>query len=90
MSKYPTPQAFEKGPRPAIDLKDVKSSQVKSIGYDPATKTLAVSFTRGSGAIYHYPNVEQETYDAFAKAESVGNFFGQHIKSLPFTKYAAA
>ena len=68
-------------------MDSVDSSQVKAIGFDPETKTLAVTFTRGLGATYHYPNVSQETYDAFIAAESAGTFFGQHIKNLPFKKY---
>jgi len=88
MPKTFTPaQAFETEPRPPIVLNEVESSQVKAIGYDPETKTLAVSFPRGTGAIYHYPNVEPETYAAFVGAESIGKFFGANIKSLPFKKY---
>ncbi len=74
--------------RPAIALEPVESNQVKAIGYDAATKTLAVTFTRGAGAIYHYPDVEPETYEAFKGAESIGKYFGQHIKPLPFKKFA--
>lgn len=86
--KFPDPAAFSKKKRPAIALTGVKSSQVKAIGYDAATKTLAVQFNRGTGAIYHYPGVSQETFDAFRGAESIGSFFGQHIKNLPFEKFA--
>ncbi|MGL4692218.1 MAG: KTSC domain-containing protein, partial [Stenotrophomonas maltophilia] len=32
-----------------IDMQDVESSQIHSIGHDPATNTLAVRFYRGSG-----------------------------------------
>jgi hypothetical protein len=84
---YTAPQAYSEAPRPPIKLEPVESSQVKAIGYDPATKTLAVTFTRGPGAIYHYPNVEPETYASFKEAESIGVFFGAHIKSLPFEKF---
>lgn len=79
--------SVHKTPRPKIDMQDVKSSQVKQVGYDPATKTLAVSFTRGAGAIYHYPNVSPEDHQKFLKADSLGIHFGQHIKSLPFEKF---
>lgn len=90
MTKTFTPaQAYSEEPRPAIQLTPVTSNQVAAIGYDEATQTLAVTFTRGLGAIYHYPNVTKETYDAFMQAESIGKFFGQHIKDLPFTKYPA-
>ena len=88
MSKtFKAPQDFEEGPAPFIAMDSVESNQVKAIGYDPETKTLAVTFTRGLGATYHYPDVSQETYEAFIAAESAGTFFGQHIKDLPFKKY---
>jgi hypothetical protein len=85
---YAAPQPFAEGPAPYIELRPVKSSQVKSVGYDPQTKTLAVTFVHSTaGAIYHYPNVEQATFDAFMASDSAGSFFGQHIKLLPFVKY---
>ena len=86
---YKAPQDFEDGTAPFIAMDSVESNQIKSIGYDPETKTLAVTFTRGTGAIYHYPDVEQATFDAFVAAESAGTFFGKHIKDLPFKKYRA-
>lgn len=87
--KAKTPaQAFEEGPAPTITLDSVESNQVSQIGYDDATQTLAVTFKFGK-AVYHYPNVTRETYEAFKGAESIGKFFGEHIKALPFKKYAA-
>lgn len=81
------PQAPSNRERPPIPLTPVKSSQVAAIGYDPASKTLAVTFTRGSH-VYHYPEVSPETHLAFVGAKSIGSFFGQHIKPLPFEKFA--
>lgn len=75
--------------RPNIALEAVESSQVKAIGYDEQSETLAVTFTRGAGAIYHYPSVKKATFDAFKGSESIGKFFGEHIKGLPFKKYRA-
>lgn len=82
-------QAFTDKPRPAIALVPVTSNQVAAIGYDEATQTLAVAFTRGTGTIYHYPGVKAETHADFLKAESIGKFFGAHIKALPFDKFPA-
>ena len=79
-----------KKPRPSIHLNDVKSSQVKQIGYDPDTQTLAVTFTRGAGAVYHYPNVTEDDYKSFIKSDSIGSHFGKHIKSRPFDKFVQA
>ena len=84
---FAAPAAFNDEERPNIALENVESSQVKAIGYDEETETLAVTFTRGTGAIYHSPSVKKATFDAFKGSESIGKFFGQHIKSLPFKKY---
>jgi hypothetical protein len=83
------PAAFSEKPYVAIPMMQVKSNQVAAIGYDPVTKTLAVTFTRGPGNVYHYPNVEPETHAAFIGAESIGTYFGKHIKPLPFDKFPA-
>lgn len=72
-----------------IPLTPVQSNQVKAIGYDAGTKTLAVTFARGPGHIYHYPNVTPKTHADFLQAESIGTFFGKHIKALPFKKFKA-
>ena len=93
---YTPPQAFETEPRQPIALTPVHSNQVGAIGYDHETKTLAVSFTRSAGAIYHYPDVSPETHADFLagrlgddREPSIGTYFGQHIKALPFKKYPA-
>lgn len=74
--------------RQAISLMPVTSNQVASVGYSHETKTLAVTFTRGAGNVYEYPDVEPETACAFFMAESLGRHFGQHISKLPSRKYS--
>lgn len=86
--KFTEPQPYTNEARPPIDLLPVESSQVRAVGYDKESRTLAVAFNHGKGAIYHYPDVSPETYEAFVNAESIGSFFGKHIKPLPFKKYA--
>ncbi len=100
MSKFKPAAAFSEKEYVAIPMTSVVSNQIAAIGFkstitsDAAPSSdigvLAVTFTRGPGHIYHYPNVSRETYDAFMAAESKGTFFGQHIKSLPFDKFPAA
>jgi len=85
--KFPEPQPFTDKARPPIALQPVDSSQVKAVGYDEASKTLAVQFKHGAQAIYHYPGVEPETHEAFIGAESLGKFFKEHIKPLAFEKF---
>ena len=82
--------------RPSIPMHPVTSSQIHSIGHDPTTNTLAIRFTRGygrdqrPGSLYHYANVDADTFAAFLAAESKGRHFGQHIKPFadryPYTK----
>lgn len=86
---YTAPAAFSDEQPLVINMTPVESSQLAAIGYHPATKTLAVSFARGGGAVYHYPDVEPEVHAAFIAAESVGKYFGAHIKALPFKKFPA-
>lgn len=90
MPKDYTPPAPFNDPSEFLDipLTAVESSQVKAVGYDAASKTLAVTFTHGPGTIYHYPDVKPETHAAFVGAESIGSYFGKHIKPLPFKKFA--
>ncbi|WP_367346489.1 KTSC domain-containing protein [Stenotrophomonas bentonitica] len=79
-----TPQA----PR-RIQLVDVDSSQIHSIGHDPETNTLAICFKRGTGAargpgsVYHYENFSAAEFEAFQNAESIGKHFGGYIKPFP-------
>ena len=69
-----------------ITMHGVKSSQIKEIGHDAATNTLAVRFNHG-GTLYHYTGVDAEAFATFKGAESIGAHFGKHIKgAFNFTK----
>jgi KTSC domain-containing protein len=57
----------------------VSSTNVKSAGYDPVTKTLQVEFHNGS--IYNYANVSTSQALQFSQAKSKGSFVGQIQKS---------
>lgn len=86
-------QSFESDARPPIALTPVESKQVHSVGYDKDTATLAVTFRRWDGrapdAVYHYPDVSPVMHAEFIGAESVGKYFGEHIRALPFKKFRA-
>lgn len=56
----------------------VKSSNVKSVGYDEASQTLAVEFA--GGGVYHYAGVSPKDHAALTKAESVGKHIAAHIR----------
>ena len=69
-----------------MDRTPVKSSMMKSVGYDPATKILHVEFP--TGQVYEYSGVTPEQHSAFMAAESMGKHFGKHIAGgkFPFKK----
>lgn len=69
---------------PTIAMSPVKSSQIESIGH--MGDTLAVKFR--SGQTYHYHEFSAEKFADMQKAESIGKYFGQHVKiaAHPFTK----
>ena len=82
---------------PKIPLQPVDSSQLAAIGHDAHTSTLAIRFKNWKGeetSLYHYANVDAETFAAFLAAESKGRHFGQHIKPaterFPFTRIESA
>lgn len=67
-----------------IPLTGVNSSNIKAIGYDAATRTLAIQFHgRGAapGPTWNYHPVTAEGYAVLRDAESVGKYFNDHIKT---------
>lgn len=56
----------------------VQSSNIQSVGYDPATKALEVHFKNGGR--YRYHDVDAVTHSRLMAAKSVGAHFHEHIK----------
>lgn len=56
----------------------VKSSNIKSVGYDPAKQLLEVEF--GSGGVFHYHKVSPQAHAALLKAKSIGTHFHAKIR----------
>lgn len=63
-----------------MERKEVKSSNIKSIGYDEENKNLEIEFHLG--AVYSYTGVPKEAYDALMAAESKGSAFARLIKGV--------
>lgn len=57
----------------------VRSSNVRSIGYDADARTLEVEFVNRS--VYRYANVPAKVHRALMTAKSVGTEFGRLVKS---------
>jgi len=61
-----------------MDRTPVRSSNIRSVGYDPASRTLEVEFH--SGGLYQYSDVPENIYHGFIRAASKGSYFHDHIK----------
>ena len=84
-------------PTPTIQMVLVESSQIHSIGHDPATNTLAIRFKGKDGqptSLYHYRNFTANDYRDFRFADSIGSHFYKHIKpavlEFPYTRIESA
>lgn len=62
----------------------VKSSAIKTIGYDEKTNTLYVEFKNRH--IYMYLNVFNEEQKGFLSADSKGKYFNRKIKKKYLVK----
>ena len=61
----------------------VSSSNLRSVGYDPETKTLEVEFQNGS--VYQYFNVPNNVYRELMAAPSHGRYFHKvHSEYISF------
>ena len=78
----------------------VKSGQIKSVGYNPAEKTLEVEFHSHGNApnkpnpttVYQYQHVTPQQHADMIASESVGSYFYKHLRphkdKHPFKKIA--
>ena len=57
----------------------VSSSNIASIGYDPASEVLEIEFV--NGAVYQYFEVPGVIYDALMSAPSHGVFLNANVKN---------
>jgi hypothetical protein len=80
------------GPAPAasrehaIERTPVRSSALRSVGYDQEQRILEIEFT--GGAVYRYFDVPPEVYRGLMAAESHGRYFHQHVrdKTYPYQR----
>lgn len=74
---------------PAIEMLSVTDSQnVATRGYDPASKTMRITFKARGGATstYEYKDIEPDLWRDFLSATSAGAFVAAHIRPLPCKK----
>jgi hypothetical protein len=59
--------------------KPVESSSIRSIGYDPATRTLEIEFH--DGTVYQYLNIPPVVHRDLLNAASIGQYFAYFVKT---------
>lgn len=62
-----------------MERKPIKSSNIKSVGYDAATKRMEVEFS--GGGVYEYEGVEPDDHASFVHDRSPGGHFAAHIRN---------
>lgn len=67
-----------------MDLKPVKSSNIKAAGYDQDTSELQIEFI--GGGLYAYDSVPLDVYREFTEAHSIGKYFHGKIKDVYKTR----
>ena len=65
-------------PDKKIDMYEVNSSNIQSVGYDQENQKLYVKFI--SGAIYEYDNIPLSTWTALTTTDSKGSYLHWFIK----------
>jgi hypothetical protein len=62
-----------------MERQPVKSSNIHSIGYELATRTLEVEYN--AGGIYQYLNLSERLHTALMQASSKGTYLSERIKN---------
>lgn len=62
-----------------MNREKVVSSNIESIGYDPATQILEVEF-KPNGKVWHYLDVPPAKFAEMKSATSIGAWFAREIK----------
>lgn len=58
----------------------VQSSNIESVGYDPADQEAYIKFLNGS--VYVYRDVPQHEFDGLKDAPSVGSYLNRNFKNV--------
>ena len=58
--------------------KNISSSDISSIGFEPQSQTLEIEFK--SGGIFQYFEVSENIYNTLVNSISIGKYFNQYIK----------
>lgn len=63
-----------------MDRKPLKSTNIESVGYDAATRTMHIEFKGGN--VYEYQGVPESVHAAFVAAKSPGAHFASILRPI--------
>lgn len=63
-----------------MERESVRSSNLKSVGYDDTNQILEIEFHHGG--VYRYFGVFENVYDELMSANSKGSYFSSNIKNF--------
>ena len=63
-----------------MERTSVRSSNLRSVGYNEVEQLLEIEFL--SGGVYQYFNVPIEKYQSLMSASAHGTYFAAHIKNV--------
>jgi hypothetical protein len=63
-----------------MERESVRSSNLKSVGYDDTNQILEIEFHHGG--VYQYFGVSENVYDELMSANSKGSYFSSNIKNF--------
>lgn len=61
-----------------MDMQDIESSNLQSVGHDPETDTLHIRFKDGS--LYEYTGVPAEIHEELMNSGSPGKYVAETLK----------
>lgn len=70
----------------AVKEKQVASTAIGRVRYNPETKDLYVRFRNGTGKDYLFPNVDKRTVQNFLSAGSKGKFYWKRVRPFRVSK----
>lgn len=62
-----------------MEMKNITSSNISKVGYDPKENKLRVEFN--NGGIWEYQDVSENKFNEFMGSTSKGSFFHKNIKN---------
>ena len=72
------------GPGEAFEMRSVRSTMAKAVGYNATEQILQIEFK--NGAVYQYDDVEPETWTELWESDSIGITFNESIKGHYISK----